>query len=187
MKFITCNNSKRVQNGYTLLFAVLTATLVLGVAVFILSVSKGQYLLASTARESVYAFYAADSGIECAAAVAKNIDLTASPIDNVTMTCNNNPYTIAGDKWIPAYVATLNNPQENSVTVDLGDSRCAIITFIKGTDNTPQHNSVTQIESRGYNYCMSSTGGSPAVTTWGPDPSNPRVVERAIRLTYTGM
>src|ERR1035437_10295519 len=67
LKKLTSKKIFGKQGGYTLLFAVLTAALVLGVAVFILSVSRGQYLLASTARESTYAIYAADSGIECAA------------------------------------------------------------------------------------------------------------------------
>ena len=53
------------DSGYTLLFAVLIASLVLGVATFILGVAHKQYVLSSTARNSSYAFYAADSGIEC--------------------------------------------------------------------------------------------------------------------------
>src|SRR3989344_6514941 len=58
---------KKKNKGYTLLFAVLTAALVLGVTVFILSVSRKQFILSTTARESTFAIYAADSGIECMA------------------------------------------------------------------------------------------------------------------------
>ena len=60
------------RRGYTLLFAVLVASLVLGVAVFILSISRKQYILSSTARNSMYALYAADSGLECLTAAANN-------------------------------------------------------------------------------------------------------------------
>src|SRR5689334_14001809 len=54
------------KRAYTLLFAALTAAVVLGVAVFISSVSRKQFILASTARDSLFAIYNADSGIECA-------------------------------------------------------------------------------------------------------------------------
>lgn len=54
------------QNGFTLLFAVLAATLVLSVGASIISIAVRQVLLSGTGRESQYAFYAANTGIECA-------------------------------------------------------------------------------------------------------------------------
>ncbi len=60
-------NTLHLKRGYTLLFAVLVASLALGVAVFILSVSRKQYILSAAARESMYSMYASDSGIECGA------------------------------------------------------------------------------------------------------------------------
>ncbi len=177
-------DSFRYSRGYTLLFAVLTAALVLGVAVFILSISRGQYLLASTARESTYAFYAADSGIECAAKIARDLATTTGTLPNITPA---GAITCAGSTSIdiPAWDAATSNvnglsgTHVTSVTVKLVDTECANITFVKGIDTAG--NSVTQIESRGYNYCKLSAG------IWTPDTSNPKVVERAIRLTYTGM
>src|ERR1035437_2933646 len=98
MNFNHSNKILREQNGYTLLFAVLTASLVLSVAVFILSVSRGQYLLASTARESTYAIYAADSGLECAANIATSLS-TTTPID-VSMPCAGKSNTALATGWV---------------------------------------------------------------------------------------
>ena len=182
------NNRRTGEKGYTLLFAVLTAATVLGVAVFILSESRGQYLLASTARESTFAIYAADSGIECAALVAGNLSTTTPATAN--MDCAG--HTVAGNNTniIPAFksdgsdsvtVSGLYRAQKELVTIDLGGGRCAAISFIKGVDDATHTISITQIESHGYNFCTNS-GGSLA-----PDASNPKIVERAIRLTYTGI
>ena len=54
------------SGGYTLLFAVLVSSIVLAVALSILSISRKEFLLSSSARESAYSFYAADTGMECA-------------------------------------------------------------------------------------------------------------------------
>ena len=57
------NNYKK---GYTLLFSVLVSSLLLAVGISILNISKKEFLLATSARDSSSAFYAADSGIEYA-------------------------------------------------------------------------------------------------------------------------
>ncbi len=65
--------TSKINSGYTLLFATLIAALVLGVVVFIIGVARKQYLLSSTARDSIYSFYAAQSAMECMAqSVAHN-------------------------------------------------------------------------------------------------------------------
>ena len=54
------------NGGYTFLFAVLVSSLVLAIGIAILNVSKKEFLLATSARDSSSAFYASDGGIECA-------------------------------------------------------------------------------------------------------------------------
>ncbi len=162
-----------MKRGYTLLFAVITAALVLGVAVFIISVSKKQYDLSISARDSIYALYAADSGIECAAFALEGgqLELDGTPI----VECNN--------EFASGAFQNIGNPDDtiwNSDTVDeasdlyipFEDGRCALITVTYGLnkDDVP----VVRIVSRGYNQCDSS----------GPRPSA-RTVERAFRLTKT--
>lgn len=54
------------KRGFTLLFAVLVSVLVLAVGASIISIALKQVILSGAGRESQYAFYAANTGIECA-------------------------------------------------------------------------------------------------------------------------
>ncbi|MDB5265240.1 MAG: hypothetical protein JWN64_811 [Parcubacteria group bacterium] len=54
------------SRGFTLLIAVVMTSVLLSVALALIDVSYKQVLLASTARLSGIAIYAADSGVECA-------------------------------------------------------------------------------------------------------------------------
>ncbi len=185
MKYISTIHPSR-RRGYTLLFAVLTASLVLGVAVFILSVSRKQYALSVTARESTYSIYAADSGIEC----ASNITSLATSTPNASgkggvMSCNG-----SGDVDIPAFdcddfdsTKTISGrdftnvcESESALIIPLENDTCVALTFITGFD-IDRDRPATLIESRGYNVCKIVDG------EYGPDVDSPRIVERALRLT----
>ncbi|MEN9921109.1 MAG: hypothetical protein RLZZ517_87 [Candidatus Parcubacteria bacterium] len=54
------------QKGFTLLFAVLVSTLVVSIGATIISIALRQTILSGTTRESQYAFYAANTILECA-------------------------------------------------------------------------------------------------------------------------
>lgn len=54
------------QKGFTLLFAVLISILVMSISTTIISISTRQIILSGTSRESQYAFYAANTALECA-------------------------------------------------------------------------------------------------------------------------
>ena len=63
------NNKKIILNdrrGFALLFAVLTASLLLTIGIAIFSISFKELSISTSARESQVAFYAADSARECA-------------------------------------------------------------------------------------------------------------------------
>lgn len=160
-----------MNRGYTLLFAVLTAALVLGVAVFILSVSKKQYDLSVTARDSVYALYAADSGIECAAAAYGTMSST-SPSN--TLECNGTsvtPFGFIDDNSPDSNLWNGSTKTVEDLYLGLDGGTCALITITYGYNNDDEQ--LTRIVSRGYNQCDGS----------GPKASS-RTVERAFRLTY---
>ena len=163
------------QRGYTLLFAVLTAALVLGVAVFITNISRKQYILASTARDSMFAIYAADSGIDCAAlAVNSGSGIASTSFGNAPIPCAGNVYTPLNDSsHIPLVSWTYQ-------TIALDNKECAIVklTFMLDSSGAPE----TIVDSSGYNVCTAV--GQPL----GPDTSqNSQAVERALRLTYGGV
>jgi hypothetical protein len=86
-------NFTKSQSGYTLLFAVLTAALVLGIGAFILGLARKQFIISSTSRDSIYAFYAADTGIQCATQADSanwSVYKGQNPDYSVTFGCANN-------------------------------------------------------------------------------------------------
>ena len=54
------------EKGFVLLFSVLVSVLVLAVGASIISISLKQVILSGTGRDSQFAFYAANTGAECA-------------------------------------------------------------------------------------------------------------------------
>lgn len=62
----TLFKQKNNQKGFALLYSVLVAVLVVAVGASVVSLAIKQVVLTGTARESEYAFYAANTGIECA-------------------------------------------------------------------------------------------------------------------------
>jgi hypothetical protein len=56
----------RNEKGFTILLAALVTSLVLTLGISIFSVAQKQVILSSLGRSSQYAFYAADTGAECA-------------------------------------------------------------------------------------------------------------------------
>jgi hypothetical protein len=57
---------KENKKGFTLLFAVLVSTLVVAIGATVVSIALRQTILSGTSRESQYAFYAANTVLECA-------------------------------------------------------------------------------------------------------------------------
>jgi hypothetical protein len=53
-------------HGFTVLYSVLTASLLLAIALAVYNISAKELILSSTARDSQFAFYAADAALECA-------------------------------------------------------------------------------------------------------------------------
>lgn len=174
---------KKRSAGYTLLFAVLTSAVVLGIGVFILGIARKQYILSSTARDSMYAFYAADSGIECVAA-NQGVLSTTSPGSlmcngqtiNVTYSPNNpnqNTYNLGSGPMSSIFGASINMPYYTEPS-NPGASPmwgCAIVTLDEFTYAGLLY---TVVQSRGYNLCELSAGKYvPA--------NSPRTVERALQ------
>jgi hypothetical protein len=159
----------KIQNnkGYTLLFAVLVSSLVLSVGISILNVNKKEFLLASSARESTSAFYAADSALECAAyydLVDNRFEIPSYP-SYVSCAGNSPRISDAGLQYVnDGTVAT------SIFDIKLTETSCATVTVRKSDTET-------SIQSRGYNIGWNSTDNKCNL------PS-PRRVERALYYTY---
>jgi len=177
------------SRGYTLLFAVLTAALVLGVAVFIVSISTKQFELSASVRNSMYSFYAADSGLECVSAAYGNL-LPGTDISTSTgavISCNGAtsaavPFDVLGS--VPAGFETIfstvtyPNVYRSQPTLNFATpgGTCVVITIYDGYDAAGIHK--TLADSRGYNHCVAATHI--------PDVSVPNTVERALRIIKQG-
>ncbi|MDP2641713.1 MAG: PilX N-terminal domain-containing pilus assembly protein [bacterium] len=149
------------DRGFTLFIAVVIMGTLLLIATGVVNLAFRQSLISASGRESQHAFYAADTGIECALYwdIQNPSGVSAfSTSTGSTIFCNrdgNNP----DNEWVVggAYTSVINR-------IDfLPDPYCAIVTVTKSDDGS------TVIESRGYNTC---------------DSSDTRRVERAVRATY---
>ena len=188
----------KTTKGYTLLFAVIVSMLVLSIGTFILSVSRKEAILASSARDSIYALYSADSGIECA---IEHLDVLASSTNSIvtgaTISCGTQtsiPVTPTGPNY-----DLLSRTTQGTSTFSLytgpgefkpgqqsqsGMSSCASTSVSYVTTDasydasgavTTATSTVITVFTRGYNIGYQAAGNC--------DASSPRKVERALQYT----
>ena len=149
------------RRGFTLLLASLVASLLLGVSIGIFNIVFKELLLTSSSKESQNAFYASDTGIECALYHDfKNRNFATSVPSSPSGTINCDSQNIAAT-WI---IVGDSNSAITTFNLD-GSSglHCATVTVNKKSDGS------TEIDSRGYNTC---------------DINNLRRVERGIKVSY---
>lgn len=202
------------NRGYTLLFASITAGLVLGVAVFILSVSRRQAIIAALAKNSTYSMYAADSAIECVSLRRNDLNavdgieytdadtMSSTTIKNglFSFKCNIEVFMelVTTPSGYSPLDSTFGPIQQAQGYMDTGNKTCAVITVTTGAtadpydlaDNEDTNNLKKNkiFDASGFNLCESNTvsiGGNP-VTVMKPVYSSPSLVERALRLTVKG-
>lgn len=156
------NISRHGKRGFTLLFAVLVANLILAIGIATFALTVKQVTLSSVGRESQFAFFAADSGIECALYwdFTSQAFSATEAIDQIV--CNGTTITEADDGGAIGGRG-YGNPTTFTFTFP-PDPFCAQVSVTKY--DSPRR---TVIDSRGYNTC---------------DTGNPRRVERGIRANY---
>ncbi len=158
---------KKNQEGFVALFTVLITTVVLAMAIGIASLSLKEIVLSSTASDGNKAFYAADSGIECALYWERANQIPTSLFSG--MRCNNLlPLEQDGPTGSDPEVYTFSIPFGE--VQDAGDlpPLCADVK-IERDFRTGSFS--TRIESKGSNVPCDDT-------------TNPKKVERSIRVTY---
>ncbi len=160
------------QAGITLFIVIVIMSILLLISFAIVNITLKATLFSSSGRDSQYAFYAADSGIECAIYWDSRFNPSkfATSTSGSPISCNNiaisNGQTIPGTTTL-TLIGGGGNANPTSIfyfNMNQGsdpEPYCAIVTVTKNTDGS------TYIKSRGYNTC---------------DPSNPRRVERGIEL-----
>lgn len=147
-------NSRTREHGFTLLLATLVAGLLLAIGLAIFNITIKEVLLSSIGRESQFAFFAADTGTECALFWDQQHDAFATS-SQTTIECGGETATVGGQGY--------GNP--TTFTLDFAPlPYCTTVSVTKF--ESPRR---TIIESKGYNTC---------------DTGNPRRVERAIRVQF---
>lgn len=164
------------SRGFSMLFSVLASSLVLSIGLSIFNLTLKELVLSSSGRESQFAFYAADSGAECALywdLEGTNIFATSTSThlpSNPSPECNLQPISITASPRTGSSATT----QFQFDVYKPGDATaswyCAKVKVVK-TDVSGATQTV--IESRGYNnQCgLLST-------------SDINRVERALRIRY---
>ena len=149
------------NQGFTLFVAVVVMGTLLLIATGVAGLAVRQAFISSSARQSQHAFYAADTGVECALYwdVHNPSGISAfSTSTGSTIFCNKDANN-QSNEWVVggSYTSLISR-----ITF-LPDPYCSIVTVTKDLVGG------TKIESLGYNSC---------------DSSNPRRVERAVRVVY---
>lgn len=145
------------QRGFTLLISVLVASLMLVLAGSMFNLVQKELILSSLGRDSQFAFYAADSALECALYWDFREQAFDAPEGGVPIVCSG--ITI-GQISYPGL--------ESPMTFEFdSNGYCAKV-------NVTKHASYprTTIEARGYN------------TTCGNLSGNLRSLERAVQVNY---
>ncbi len=148
------------QEGFTLFIAmVITGTLLL-IATGVVALAVKQNLISTSGKDSQLAFYAADTGLECALYwdVKNSTGVSAFDVTTgTTINCNKdnaNPE----NQWVVG-----GNLVSNFTITFLPDPGCAVVQVTKTLTGS------TTIRSSGYNTCVTN---------------NPRRVERGVRADY---
>jgi Tfp pilus assembly protein PilX len=160
--------------GFTILFAVIVSSLILALGLGIVAITMKEVKLSGAGRDSQLAFYAADSGLECAMyydIVKYGFATSSSLVGLPSITCNGNSLTV--DPGLPtpdSATSTFRMYMEYAgavpSSIPVVGKPCADVAVIKYVDTGQAK---TKIDSRGYNTC---------------DENNSRRLERGYSVEY---
>ena len=152
------------KKGFVILFAVVVSSIVLTITMGVANIALKEVKFSTSARDSNYAFYAADTGAECALVNDKTPSYFPLPGSPTALACANGS------------TPTYDTPTQTYrfIVTGLGSTTtsCSIVT-VKKDDYTSPPNILTTIIAKGYNI-----GDSSCTST------NPDRIEREIRVTY---
>lgn len=162
------------ERGFALLYASLVASLLTALGIIMFTIAQKELLLSSVGRDSQFAFYAADAGVEC----ALYWDFRHNAFDPL-VAYTDPAYCGSGDgarlKDFPNGpegtfdgVSGLGGTPKTGFYFEV-DNRCVYVTVQKNevAPGTP----ATVVESFGYNTSCSQL-------------THPRRLERAVRATF---
>lgn len=170
------------KKGFVLLFAVVLVSIILAISLGVSNIALKEVNFSVSARATNDAFYAADTGVECALYYLRNTvpsftgesEAFGIPTELVLTQCNDMDVALNQDE---NGNETSSGPWVFNLT-SLGDSQnaCALVKVIKDIKVT----NTTTIISKGYNIGhISNSEGIPNC-----DSNNPNQIERVIEVRY---
>ena len=169
---------KTNQRGFTLLMAAIVSSIVLSVGAATFGIALKQVTLSSIGRNSQFAFYAADSGAECALYWdIRFIAFATSSLSDArdSITCDEKSITVPAPAAQTATAATTTLPYYAP------NGYCARITIAKSLNDT---NGVdTVIHADGYST-KPSNANDPAGTCESAIDADPQALQRSVELHY---
>jgi len=159
-----------VSKGFVLLYSMMLSSILLTIALSVLNVSLKEVKFSTSGKETNDAFFAADTGSECALYYDKpDIDRFVSPSSdpNTILNCSSDIPISSGNSTLWSYSFKIVNLGND------GDG-CAEVFVLKDVNGSSTR---TEITVKGYN----NGGESNSLPTCGQDD---RTIERQIKLTY---
>jgi Tfp pilus assembly protein PilE len=148
-----------MTRGFTLLIAVILASVALAVGIALLDISYKQYILASSARQSQTAFYNADTALECALYYDQQQNSFAYAGAASSITCNGASIAVSSSD-------ISGTQKQRTFTIQTpcsGGQSSGSVTVYKWSNGS------TTIFASGFNTC---------------DPNNLRRIERGLKVVY---
>ncbi len=150
-----------MNRGIALLFTLLIISVAISLSTGVFNIILGELKIGEGARESMRAFFAADSGVECI--LYWDLKESAFVLDNekaITCMGSSPTFTRSSNKTIDGKAATV---YQSTASFALANGACVSLTVIKFSDGS------SRIAALGENTC------NPAAT---------RVVQRGVEVNY---
>ncbi len=150
----------KLVRGFTLLVAIVTTAMLLLISFVVSNIALKQLELSYAAEESQYAFYAADTGTECAfywdtkaTTTSKSAfsTTTASFVNCSGQSITTDNQTVRTVPPVQSLIGGGGNSNPTSIFQLNMSGGCAIVRVTKNANYT------TTIDSRGYNTCTVNT------------------------------
>jgi len=174
--------ANEANSGFTILFSVVFAALLLSVGISIFNIAIKELRLSSSGRESQFAFYAADTAMECALfydgmGAFKIASTTFTPVYRGTTPPACDSYVLTQDpdpsldlqKLTETDISNANiciggichtgNLKETSFSFKMNNLPYCAHVYVRKADESPTDHGYTNVEVRGYNTCEIDSPG----------------------------
>ncbi len=159
-------HTQQSSRGFALLVAIIFTAVILAVSLALLDISYKQILLASAAKQSQYAFYNADSALECALEQDSFVPSGQTPRFDFTSGATSGNFTCEGQNITYFYPTNGGNPRTGTFNVTCNATattyNAQVVVYKLPTG-------ATYFYSNGFNNC---------------NTNDPFRVERGIKASY---